>query len=63
MGSQRLSNFSPTLCVMCGFVCLVSVDDLNEIGKLEEYVNESQCLLVFLSKGYFFRLAPECTIL
>ena len=48
---------------MCGFVCLVSVDDLNEIGKLEEYVNESQCVLVFLSKGYFFRLAPECTIL
>lgn len=30
------------------------VDDLREIGKLEEYVEQSQCILFFLSKGYFF---------
>ena len=32
----------------------LDVDDLDEIDKLEEYVNAAQCFLVFLSKGYFF---------
>ena len=36
-------------------VYLDSVDDLDEIDKLEEYVHASQCILIFLSKGYFFR--------
>jgi hypothetical protein len=39
---------------------LHSVDDLDEIDHLEEYVNVSQCMLIFLSKGYFFRRALEC---
>ena len=30
-----------------------SVDDLEEIGNLEQYVAASQCVLIFLSKGYF----------
>ena len=30
------------------------VDDLQEIAKLEEYVEQSQCILIFLSRGYFF---------
>ena len=29
------------------------MDDLQEIGALEQYVAASQCMLVFLSKGYF----------
>ena len=31
----------------------LSVDDLKEIGALESYIDESQCVLVFLSRGYF----------
>ena len=29
------------------------MDDLKEIAKLEEYVDMSALLLMFLSKGYF----------
>ena len=29
------------------------VDDLEEIGNLPMYVAASQCVLIFLSKGYF----------
>ena len=32
----------------------LDVDDLQEIAKLEEYVEQSQCILIFLSRGYFF---------
>ena len=31
-----------------------TVADLEEIGDLELYVAASQCILIFLSKGYFF---------
>ena len=29
------------------------VDDLDDIGALEEYIGRSQMILFFLSKGYF----------
>ena len=29
------------------------MDDLVEIGNLEEYIRESACVQLFLSKGYF----------
>ena len=31
----------------------LDVDDLVEIGNLEEYIRESACVQFFLSKGYF----------
>ena len=37
-----------------GIVVFLDVDDLEEIGNLEQYITASQCVLVFLSKGYFF---------
>jgi hypothetical protein len=49
--------YRSALCCVCDLPCppVASVDDLDEIGKLEEYVDASQCMLIFLSKGYFFR--------
>ena len=32
---------------------LPQVDDLDDIGALEEYIGRSQMILFFLSKGYF----------
>jgi len=29
------------------------VDDLKEIGNLEQYISTSQCMLILLTKGYF----------
>ncbi|KAL1508111.1 hypothetical protein AB1Y20_007703 [Prymnesium parvum] len=37
-----------------GAQIFLDVDDLEDTGKLEEYVARSQAVLVFLSKGYFF---------
>jgi len=31
----------------------LDVDDLEEIGKLESYIDASASVLIFLSKGYF----------
>ena len=32
---------------------LRSVDDLEDIGNLETYVDQSQCMLIMLTRGYF----------
>uniref|UniRef100_A0A7S0L0T4 TIR domain-containing protein n=1 Tax=Coccolithus braarudii TaxID=221442 RepID=A0A7S0L0T4_9EUKA len=37
-----------------GVHIFLDVDDLVEIGDLEGYVDASQTILIFLSKGYFF---------
>ena len=37
-----------------GVRVFLDVDDLEEIGQLENYVRQSQSMLLFLSKGYFF---------
>ena len=29
------------------------MDDLDDISKLEQFVSESACMLLLLSKGYF----------
>ena len=36
-----------------GIQVFLDVDDLKEIGDLESYIKSSQCVLIFLSKGYF----------
>ena len=40
--------------VLPGCQCFLDVDDLEDIGQLEQYVLRSHCVLIFLSKGYFF---------
>ena len=37
-----------------GIRVFLDVDDLEEIGDLEKYVRQTQTMLIFLSKGYFF---------
>ena len=37
-----------------GVSVFLDVDDLVEIGDLEGYIEASQCIMIFLSKGYFF---------
>jgi len=41
-----------------GIHAFLDVDDLEEIGQLEEYVGQSEVILMFLSKGYF--LSTNC---
>ena len=41
-----------------GIKVFLDVDDLDRIDKLEEYIQTSQCTLLFLSKGYF--LSTNC---
>ena len=36
-----------------GVRVFLDVDDLEDIGKLEEYIEESSSVLIFLSQGYF----------
>ena len=40
--------------LMPGVIVFLDVDDLEEIGNLEQYVAASQCVLILLSRGYFF---------
>jgi len=47
-----------TQLLLPGTNVFLDVDDLEEIGYLEKYVAASQCVLLFLSKGYFF--SPNC---
>jgi hypothetical protein len=50
-----------------GVKVFLDIDNLEEIGDLERYVKESQCVLIFLSHGYFSsrncRRELECAIL
>ena len=36
-----------------GIKIFLDVDDLKDIGSLEDYVDRTQVMLFFLSKGYF----------
>lgn len=39
--------------VLPGIEVFLDVDDLHDIGALEQYVSESAVVLIFLSRGYF----------
>ena len=41
------------MLLLPGVQVFLDVDDLEEIGALEEYIKRSQAILFFLSKGYF----------
>ena len=47
------------LCMLVPGVCIfLDVDDLEEISALEEYIDQTCVILIFLSKGYF--LSRNC---
>ena len=39
--------------VLPGIHCFLDVDDLHDISRLEEYIEASQTVIVFVSRGYF----------
>ena len=39
--------------ILPGVSIFLDVDDLEDVSKLERYVTSAQCVLFFLSKGYF----------
>ena len=44
--------------LVVGIEIFLDVDDLEDIGNLEKYIEQSSCILIFLSKGYF--LSANC---
>jgi len=58
-GQDQTANIKRMLQLLLpGANIFLDVDDLEEIGDLEKYVRASQCVLIFLSKDYFF--SPNC---
>ncbi|KAL1499729.1 hypothetical protein AB1Y20_012416 [Prymnesium parvum] len=54
-GQDQVANIKRKLQLMLpGCQIFLDVDDLENIGDLEHYVEASQSVLIFLSKGYFF---------
>ncbi|KAL1499130.1 hypothetical protein AB1Y20_013641 [Prymnesium parvum] len=54
-GQDQVANIKSTLQLLLpGCQVFLDVDNLVEIGNLDQYVKGSQCVLPFLSKGYFF---------
>ena len=49
---RQLQRIFPTI------KCFLDVDDLDDIAKLEQYVEESTVILILLSRGYF--LSRNC---
>jgi len=53
-GQDQVGNIKNVLIrMMPGCKIFLDVDDLEEIGELANYVEASQSMLIFLSKGYF----------
>jgi hypothetical protein len=44
------------LLLLPGIRIFLDVDDLKAIGDLEVYVQQSGCILIFLSRGYFYSI-------
>ena len=54
-GQDQAATLKRQLCLLLpGARIFLDVDDLQSIEALETYVDDSQCVLIFLSKGYFF---------
>ena len=47
---QRLSVLLPSISIF------LDVDDLQAICDLEKYVEQTGCILVFISRGYFYSI-------
>jgi len=53
-GQDQVATIKRTLQLLLpGVQVFLDVDNLDDMEKLEDYVQQSQCLLMFLSKGYF----------
>jgi len=53
-GQDQTAAIKRQLCLLLpGISVFLDVDDLEEIGALEQYVRETAVVLIFLSKGYF----------
>ena len=48
---RQLQHLLPGVCIF------LDVDDLADSSKLDRYIAASQCVLLFLSRGYFFSKA------
>ena len=53
-GQDQCAAIKAQLCLMLvGVSVFLDVDDLKDIGALEEYIESSALIMVFVSKGYF----------
>ena len=53
-GQDQCATIKRQLCLlMPGVSIFLDVDDLEDIGALEEYVDASAVIMIFVSKGYF----------
>ena len=58
-GQTTVANIKQSLQLLLpGVRAFRDLDDLKDIGQLEEYVEQSACILVFLSRGYL--LSRNC---
>eukprot|EP00966_Prymnesium_polylepis_P015080 348325-Prymnesium_polylepis.1 len=54
-GQDQVANIKRKLQLMLPDCHIfLDVDDLEDTGDLEHYIGASQCILIFLSSGYFF---------
>ena len=53
-GQDQCATIKRQLCLLLpGASIFLDVDDLKDIGALEEYVEQTQVIMIFVSKGYF----------
>ena len=56
---DQCATIKRQLCLLLpGVRIFLDVDDLEDIGSLEDYISQSACIMVFISKGYF--KSPNC---
>ena len=53
-GQDQCASIKQRLCLLLpGVQVFLDVDDLEDIGALEEYVDATAVIMIFVSKGYF----------
>ena len=58
-GQDQCAVLKRQLCLLLtGVSVFLDVDDLEDIGALEEYIDQSALIMIFVSKGYF--LSKNC---
>ena len=58
-GQDQCATIKRQLCLLLlGVSVFLDVDDLEDIGDLEKYVDQSSLIMIFVSKGYF--LSNNC---
>ena len=55
-GQDQCATIKRQLCLLLpGVSVFLDVDDLEDIGALEEYIEKTGLIMIFVSKGYFHR--------